>query len=279
MKTNATVHKPSDLHYNPITTEGRHGVGGIVVARYRAKNSHSRGEGIAKKHFSAIKDTTIIPHSRSPFDRNFPSKYRAPFCWISDFPFCAAGKRSFVLVPSMKWLFPLLWTDFVEKYRWRGYRSLCASLSFLSKKVKVAEGRERVPCSFCLCRTNIAVHRERIWTNLFRYCSTNNWTLLKVCLCRQSEITWTRFRFSEKSISRRPRRSLSLSLPEVNCNETSWYIRSLSHETHVLFLSGIGNVRSIWFLFRRERIRVRNYWTSRETRARVLRYLSDFYRS
>lgn len=49
-------------------------------ARYRAKNSQTAGR-VAKKTFrSAIKDTAIIPHSRSAFDRNFPPKRsRTPF--------------------------------------------------------------------------------------------------------------------------------------------------------------------------------------------------------
>lgn len=236
MKTNATIRKPSDLHYNPITT------GGIVVARYRAKNFV---EGIAKKHFSAIKDTTIIPHSRSPFDR-------APFGWISDFPFCTAEKRNFVLVPSMKRLFPLLWMDFVEKYRWRGYR-LFVCVSFLNEKVKVGQERERP--SFYSC--NVKTNRSRAYRAVYRanmkifciveriigYCrkclsakrnSTNDWDLAK-----------NQYRGPPEASPR---------LTATN-TKTSWYIWSLSHETHVLLLSRIGNVRSIWFLFRRKRIR------------------------
>lgn len=65
---------------------------------------------------------------------------RAPFGWISDFPFYAAGKRSFALVlPSMKRLFPLLSVDFVEKYRWRGYRSF-VNVSFLGREVRPSGG-------------------------------------------------------------------------------------------------------------------------------------------
>jgi len=100
-KTIVTVHKPQNLHYNPIK-------------RYRRRALSCEKtpdvESIAKKHFSTMKDTTIIPHSRSPFDRNFSlRRHRAPFGWISDFSFYVAGKRSSILVlPSMKRLFPLL---------------------------------------------------------------------------------------------------------------------------------------------------------------------------
>lgn len=139
--TNVTVHKPSQP---PLQLR--------YVGRYHRRALSCENspdvESIAKKHFSTMEDTAIIPHSRSPFDRNFPSQHRAPFGWISDFPFYAAGKRSFALVlPSMKRLFPLLWVDFVEKYRWRGYRSF-VSVSFLSRKVKTSRVR-RVPFEFC----------------------------------------------------------------------------------------------------------------------------------
>lgn len=67
MKTIVTIHKPSEP---PLQSH--------YVKRYHRRRALSCEkppdvESIAKKHFSTMKDTAIIPHSRSLFDRNFSS--------------------------------------------------------------------------------------------------------------------------------------------------------------------------------------------------------------
>lgn len=101
----------------------------VVVAGVIARKTPRRPGESAKKTFGgAIKDTTIIPHSRPAFDRNFRSKRSRTFRLNIGFSFlrrrrrchghAAAGERSFVLVlPSTERLFPLLRLDLVEKYR------------------------------------------------------------------------------------------------------------------------------------------------------------------
>lgn len=75
-----------------------------------------------KKHFSMIKDTTIISHSRSTFDRNFPWVGIARTHLPTEYRISLSSslrKKKFrsYTPPLMKRLFPLLWVDFVEKYR------------------------------------------------------------------------------------------------------------------------------------------------------------------
>lgn len=235
-RTTRKLTRPSinrrSLHYNPITS------GDIVVARYRAKNPQTWK--VSQRNISARWKIQLLFHTAD-----------LPLIVISlrSIAHLSAEYRISLFTPAGKevsLLYYHRWNGCFHFFGWISLKSIDDEVTvplwaclFSAERWRLVGWEGFAVCAnFCMggsCDAYRSVSRgmPRAVQQIIGYCRISAYT------CEYpKQLTGC----SEKSMSRSPEASPGLTATNT---KTSWYIRSLSHETHVLLLSRIESIRSI----------------------------------